>query len=229
MRPLRTVRLRDKHDQLFGQRNVGFLPRVGVINSSRDACEAGVARQGQRKGQLCKRGVWNRVPSLVRLTVTLSRYGTPIRTESALLPTSEIRAAGGAVVPAIVAAAGDNAMRRFLEFFAVTINNANTRDAYLHACRRFFAWCDARGSIHSRARKGLREADRQAAPRRDPHAVRLADRRPDFRRTQSGRRGTRAETRRQEGQDVGARTATKPRNCSTASMSRRSSACATAR
>ena len=51
------------------------------------------------------------------------------------------------VVPAIVAAAGDHAMRRFLEFFAVTIDNKNTRDAYLHACRRFFAWCDRREDI----------------------------------------------------------------------------------
>ena len=42
----------------------------------------------------------------------------------------------------IVAAGGDKAMRRFLEFFAVTIDNKNTRDAYLHACRRFFAWLD---------------------------------------------------------------------------------------
>ena len=48
-------------------------------------------------------------------------------------------------VPAIVAAAGDKAARRFLEFFAVTIENANTREAYYRACRRFFAWCDARG------------------------------------------------------------------------------------
>ena len=38
-------------------------------------------------------------------------------------------------------------MRRFLEFFAVTIDNKNTRDAYLHACRRFFAWCDQRDDI----------------------------------------------------------------------------------
>jgi site-specific recombinase XerD len=48
-------------------------------------------------------------------------------------------------VPAIVAAAGDGAARRFLEFFAVTIENPNTREAYYRACRRFFAWCDARG------------------------------------------------------------------------------------
>ena len=49
------------------------------------------------------------------------------------------------VVPAIVAAAGEKAARRYLEFFAVTIENANTREAYYRACRRFFAWCDAQG------------------------------------------------------------------------------------
>jgi site-specific recombinase XerD len=48
-------------------------------------------------------------------------------------------------VPAIVAKAGDRATRRFLEFFAVTIGNPNTREAYYRACRRFFAWTDARG------------------------------------------------------------------------------------
>ena len=45
----------------------------------------------------------------------------------------ETRAAAGTVVPAIVAAAGDGAARRFLEFFAVTIENPNTRAAYFHA------------------------------------------------------------------------------------------------
>jgi integrase/recombinase XerC len=45
----------------------------------------------------------------------------------------------------LVAAAGDKAARRLLEFFAVTIENPNTREAYFRACRRFFAWCDARG------------------------------------------------------------------------------------
>jgi len=48
-------------------------------------------------------------------------------------------------VQPIVAATGDGAARRFLEFFAVTIDNASTREAYYRACRRFFAWCDARG------------------------------------------------------------------------------------
>jgi site-specific recombinase XerD len=50
--------------------------------------------------------------------------------------------AASIVVPAIVADAGDAAAKRFLEFFAVTIRNKNTRTAYLHAASRFFAWCD---------------------------------------------------------------------------------------
>jgi len=49
------------------------------------------------------------------------------------------------VVPAIVATAGDKAARRYLEFFAVTIENPNTRQAYSHACRRFFDWCEHKG------------------------------------------------------------------------------------
>jgi integrase/recombinase XerD len=46
------------------------------------------------------------------------------------------------VVPLIVADAGEHAARRFLEFFAATISNENTRTAYLHAAVRFFPWCD---------------------------------------------------------------------------------------
>ena len=46
------------------------------------------------------------------------------------------------VIPRLVADAGDQAARRFLEFFAVTIRNKNTRQAYLRACRSFFVWCD---------------------------------------------------------------------------------------
>jgi site-specific recombinase XerC len=45
-------------------------------------------------------------------------------------------------VPAIIADAGEHATRRFLEFFAATIRNRNTRTAYLHAASRFFAWCE---------------------------------------------------------------------------------------
>ena len=45
-------------------------------------------------------------------------------------------------VPRLIADAGDAAARRFLEFFAATIRNKNTRVAYYHAAVRFFAWCD---------------------------------------------------------------------------------------
>jgi site-specific recombinase XerD len=56
-----------------------------------------------------------------------------------------LAAARNVVVPAIVAGAGARASRRFLEFFAVTIENPNTRAAYFHACRQFFAWCEHKG------------------------------------------------------------------------------------
>jgi site-specific recombinase XerD len=49
------------------------------------------------------------------------------------------------VLPSIIALAGDRAARRFLEFFAATIRNANTREAYYRACCRFFAWCEQSG------------------------------------------------------------------------------------
>jgi site-specific recombinase XerD len=46
------------------------------------------------------------------------------------------------VVPRVIADAGDKAARRFLEFFAATIRNKNTRMAYYRAVCQFFAWCD---------------------------------------------------------------------------------------
>ena len=123
--------------------------------------------------------------------------------------------AGGPVVPRVIAAAGDQAARRFLEFFAATIRNKNTRMAYYRAAERFFAWCDHHkvGEIadieplhvaaYVEARQGFREADGQAASRLDPHAVRLARRWPD-RRHQSGAFGARSEARRQNREDHGA-------------------------
>ena len=65
---------------------------------------------------------------------------------SSALPASALKAyAVGAVIPAIVAGAGERAARRFLEFFAATIRNPNTRAAYHRAVVRFFAWCEAHG------------------------------------------------------------------------------------
>jgi site-specific recombinase XerC len=47
--------------------------------------------------------------------------------------------------PAVVAAAGEQASVRFLEFFASNIRNPNTRRAYAHAVGEFLAWCAQAG------------------------------------------------------------------------------------
>jgi site-specific recombinase XerD len=80
------------------------------------------------------------------------RYVTLIGMESEPETTALIVAENGSltvganqVVPALVASAGPRASRRYLEFFAVTIENPNTRAAYFHGCRRFFAWCEGKG------------------------------------------------------------------------------------
>jgi site-specific recombinase XerD len=49
------------------------------------------------------------------------------------------------LVPALIAAAGDAAGWRFIDFFTANIRNPNTRRAYLRACVTFFTWCEARG------------------------------------------------------------------------------------
>jgi len=46
-----------------------------------------------------------------------------------------------AVVPQIIAAAGPNAQRRFVEYFTARIRNRNTREAYYRAVRYFCDWC----------------------------------------------------------------------------------------
>jgi integrase/recombinase XerD len=61
---------------------------------------------------------------------------------AAKAPRVSTAVAASIVVPAIVADAGDQAARRFLEFFAATIRNKNTRMAYYRAVCRFFTWCD---------------------------------------------------------------------------------------
>jgi site-specific recombinase XerD len=52
-----------------------------------------------------------------------------------------------AVVPGLITRAGENAGRRFLEFFAATIRNKNTRAAYYRAVGRFFTWCEQEAHI----------------------------------------------------------------------------------
>ena len=55
------------------------------------------------------------------------------------------RTKSGFTVPAIIAAQGDQAAMRFLEFFTVNIRNPNTRRAYAQAVAQFLRWCEGRG------------------------------------------------------------------------------------
>lgn len=49
------------------------------------------------------------------------------------------------VLPPVIAEAGPEAARRFVEFFLVSIRNPNTRSAYALAIKQFLAWCEDRG------------------------------------------------------------------------------------
>src|SRR3954465_5157987 len=55
-----------------------------------------------------------------------------------------VPAPSGPVVPALIADAGDQAARRFFEFFTANIENANTRLAYAQAVAQFLRWCEGR-------------------------------------------------------------------------------------
>ena len=57
---------------------------------------------------------------------------------AALVKASTVRSM--IAVPAVIAGAGDHAVRRFLEFFAAQIRNKNTRMAYYRAVCHFFGW-----------------------------------------------------------------------------------------
>lgn len=52
---------------------------------------------------------------------------------------------GNAPLPTLITAGGERAQIRFLEFFAATIRNANTRRAYARAILDFLTWCEGRG------------------------------------------------------------------------------------
>jgi site-specific recombinase XerC len=49
------------------------------------------------------------------------------------------------VFPALVAAAGERAAMRFLEFFAANVRNPQTHRAYTRAAGEFMAWCASAG------------------------------------------------------------------------------------
>ena len=48
-------------------------------------------------------------------------------------------------LPRMIASADDRTAWRFVDFFAVTIRNPNTREAYYRAVSRFMGWCEQYG------------------------------------------------------------------------------------
>jgi site-specific recombinase XerD len=54
----------------------------------------------------------------------------------------ELSRAGLTELPAVIVRAGEEAAKRFLEFFAGSIRNLHTRRAYLRAAVLFFNWCE---------------------------------------------------------------------------------------
>jgi site-specific recombinase XerD len=60
------------------------------------------------------------------------------------IPRRDLARAGMERLPAAISRAGEAAAWRFIEFFAATIRNRNTRYAYAEAVSQFFAWCEQR-------------------------------------------------------------------------------------
>lgn len=59
-------------------------------------------------------------------------------------PRRELSRVGLTELPAVIVRAGEEAAKRFLEFFAGSIRNPHTRRAYLRATLTFFDWCERR-------------------------------------------------------------------------------------
>jgi site-specific recombinase XerD len=72
--------------------------------------------------------------------VSAERLNVPAVIEAAPVKALSLRST--LAVPAVIAGAGDHAARRFIEFFAATIRNKNTRMAYYRAVCHFFAWVE---------------------------------------------------------------------------------------
>jgi site-specific recombinase XerD len=66
----------------------------------------------------------------------------PIILSDEIIPPPALVRAGLEMLPAAIAAQGERASRRFIEFFTATIRNRNTRMAYARAVKQFFDWCE---------------------------------------------------------------------------------------
>src|ERR1700694_1981200 len=58
------------------------------------------------------------------------------------IPSRDLARAALETLPAAIGRAGEAAALRFIEFFAATIRNRNTRAAYAQAVAQFFLWCE---------------------------------------------------------------------------------------
>src|SRR3954449_1486930 len=66
---------------------------------------------------------------------------------------AELVEASGGTIPALIAAAGEDAVTRFAEFFTANIRNKNTRRAYFRNALLFMRWCEDRGIADMKAIK----------------------------------------------------------------------------
>ena len=116
-------------------------------------------------------------------------------------------------LPPMIADADDRTAWRFVDFFAVTIRNPNTREAYYRAVSRFMDWCEQRGlhrldairPIHVAAyieQLPLSRPSVRAAPLGHQQVLRLARLRRNAR-GQPSDIGPETQTRRQGRQDSG--------------------------
>jgi hypothetical protein len=106
--------------------------------------------------------------------------GPEKKTEVAILEP----AAGSMLVPAMVAAEGERAAFRFIDFFTANIRNANTRAAYAVAARGFFTWLDQHeirelGAIRTHHVSAYIEYAQQMAAHESARTTKLYDRRND--------------------------------------------------
>jgi site-specific recombinase XerD len=77
--------------------------------------------------------------------VSGDRSDLPVVVDTVSAITTPMTVSSSLVVPSMIAEAGDRAARRFLDFFAASIENDNTRMAYYRAVCSFFAWFDEHG------------------------------------------------------------------------------------
>ena len=74
-------------------------------------------------------------------TMILDRGSLPVP-----LATADLTAGPeAALIPVLIADAGEQASWRYIDFFTANIRNPNTRRAYARSCETFLAWCQNRG------------------------------------------------------------------------------------